>query len=100
MDTDLVSEWCIPTFWITGRSLPAAHTVQTHGAHTFDFEVLFEAGTEMCDTMCEADVSAVAAFQTHKPPTPGQIHAGGEEGGTDRLFSLHPQTLSWLLSAI
>lgn len=38
-----------------GRTVPPhrPHALQTH---TFYFEVLFEAGTEMCDTMCEADV--------------------------------------------
>lgn len=96
---------CIPAFWITGGSVTRRPCSSNTWNTRLYFEVLFEAGVEICDTMCEANLSsAVAAFQTHKPPTTRQMHAGGEEGGTDEYSSPPPhpppQPLSWPLSAI
>lgn len=55
-------------WWISGASLPTGLQYCLCVAPThltwytlLNFEVLFEAGTEMCDTMCEADLDYMQA---------------------------------------
>lgn len=67
-----------------GLTLPP---VQTHRTHTFTLISSLKLKTEICDTMCEAHVRAVAASQAHRQSTTRQIHAGGENSLTDNVDS-------------